>query len=154
AVRQSARLAPVPGRGTVAGRTGRRNQRLHSPRAVYRLAERAVPRLAHRPRLAGVGLMQLRDLICRYPLFAALGPAALDAWLPSAEELVVGLGETLFQTGTAGEHAYLVQEGRVRVLRPTKSGREVPLGSYRFGDVFGEYALLPPGKNTATCRSA
>src|SRR5262249_19586141 len=32
--------------------------------------------------------------------------------------------------------------------------RELSLGMLLPGDVFGEYALLPPGNNTATCRTA
>jgi len=32
--------------------------------------------------------------------------------------------------------------------------REITLGTLLPGDVFGEYALLPPGRNTATCRTS
>jgi RNA polymerase sigma factor (sigma-70 family) len=63
------------------------------------------------------------------------------------------VGETLFHAGTPGAHVYLIREGRVRVLRETKGGREVSFGTYGPGDLFGEYALLAPGKNTATCRA-
>src|SRR5262249_6306957 len=47
----------------------------------------------------------------------------------------------------------LVCRGKVRILR--QSGRrELSLGMLLPGDAFGEYALLPPGLNTATCRTA
>src|SRR4051812_19640215 len=98
--------------------------------------------------------MAARDSLYRYPLFATLEPAALDAWLASGEVRTVELGETLFQAGTPGCHVYLVQAGRVRVLRLTKEGRELVLGTFGPGELFGEYALLPPGLNTATCRVA
>jgi CRP-like cAMP-binding protein len=98
--------------------------------------------------------MEARDLLRRYPLFAVLCPGSLAAWLASAETRSVELGETLFQAGTPGRYAYLVQSGRVRVLRAAKQGREIVLGTFGPGELFGEYALLPPGLNTATCRVA
>ncbi len=89
----------------------------------------------------------------RYPLFALLEPAWLTAWFSSGERLTVQTGEVLFQAGTRGRHVYLLEDGKVRVLRAAKAG-EVSFGAYQPGDVFGEYALLPPGLNTATCRAA
>ncbi len=89
----------------------------------------------------------------RFPLFRVLGPEALAGWLAQGEQRSVELGDTLFQAGTPGRDVFLVLEGRVRVARPTSAGREVSLGSLGPGDVFGEYALLPPGLNTATCRA-
>jgi CRP-like cAMP-binding protein len=60
---------------------------------------------------------------------------------------------TLFQENTPGAWVHLVLDGRVRIVR--QSGRrELSLGMLLPGDVFGEYALLPPGSNTATCRTA
>ena len=46
------------------------------------------------------------DALLRYPLFALLCPAALDAWAAAGEERAVALGETLLQAGTPGRHAY------------------------------------------------
>ena len=83
------------------------------------------------------------DALRRYPLLAALGPDRLGPWLASAYPTAADIGETLFQAGTPGEHVYLVEEGRVRVLRPGKEGREISLGTYGPSDLFGEYALLP-----------
>jgi CRP-like cAMP-binding protein len=60
---------------------------------------------------------------------------------------------TLFQENTPGSWVHLIHQGRVRIVR--QSGRrELSLGMLQAGDVFGEYALLPPGNNTATCRTA
>jgi RNA polymerase sigma factor (sigma-70 family) len=98
--------------------------------------------------------MAPHDALRRYPLLAALGAGRLGPWLASAQPITADIGETLFQAGTPGEHVYLVEEGRVRVLRPGKGGREISLGAYGPGDLIGEYALLPPGNNTATCRTS
>jgi CRP-like cAMP-binding protein len=91
-------------------------------------------------------------LLRRYPLFALLQPRQLESWLASAQALTAATGETLLQAGTVGVWAYLLLEGQVRVVRPSDKGGEVSLGRLEAGDLFGEYALLPPGKNTATCR--
>ena len=89
--------------------------------------------------------MQLREAIRRYPLFNLLKPAWLKACLDLAETVPVEMGETLFQATTRGRYAYLVETGRVRVLQVTASGREVSVGSFGPGELFGEYALVPPG---------
>lgn len=95
------------------------------------------------------------DALQRYPLFAALGRPWLRGWLHAGTVAPAELGDTLFHAGTPGQSVYLVLQGRVRVLRPGKLLRqEVVLGCYGPGAAFGEYALLPPGLNTATCRAA
>jgi ATP-binding cassette subfamily B protein len=75
-------------------------------------------------------------------------------WLASGSQATFQTGETIFQQGTPGSWAYLVLEGKVRVVRTTAGGRDVALGTMSAGEVFGEYALLRPGLNTATCRAA
>jgi CRP-like cAMP-binding protein len=92
-------------------------------------------------------------LLARYPLFRLLSARQLGDWLAAAQEIDCAAGVTLFQEDTPGAWAYLVRAGRVRIVR--QSGRrELSLGMLLPGDVFGEYALLPPGSNTATCRTA
>jgi subfamily B ATP-binding cassette protein HlyB/CyaB len=89
----------------------------------------------------------------RYPLFALLGTEKLRAWLECGFVQGVATGETVFQAGTAGTWAYLVLEGGVRVLHSPRKDRDVTLGVFGVGELFGEYALLPPHYNTATCRA-
>jgi CRP-like cAMP-binding protein len=89
----------------------------------------------------------------RYPLFRLLSPGQLDDWVAAGQEFTCATGETIFQENTPGAWVYLIREGRVRILRES-GGRELTLGILGAGDVFGEYALLPPGQNTATCRAA
>ena len=99
--------------------------------------------------------MATAEALLRYPLFAVLGVGGLSAWLESGEVMTVQTGETLLQEGTPGQHVWLLLTGRVRVVRVLRQGkgREVPLGVFGPGEVFGEYALLPPYLNTATCRA-
>ena len=92
-------------------------------------------------------------LLARYPLFRLLSPRQLHDWLAAEQEIDCPSGFTLFQENTPGAWVHLVLDGRVRIVR--QSGRrEVSLGMLLPGDAFGEYALLPPGSNTATCRTA
>jgi ATP-binding cassette subfamily B protein len=92
-------------------------------------------------------------LLARYPLFRLLSARQLDDWIASGKEIACATGETIFQENTPGAWVYPVRDGKVRILRES-ARRELTLGMLRAGDVFGEYALLPPGRNTATCRTA
>src|SRR5215472_3149111 len=92
-------------------------------------------------------------LLTRYPLFRLLSAQQLDDWIASGQEIACATGETIFQENTPAAWVYLVREGKVRVLRQSGQ-RELTLGTLHAGDVFGEYGLLPPGRNTATCRTA
>lgn len=95
----------------------------------------------------------VRHHLGRHPLFRLLSPRQLDEWIAAGQEFTCATGETIFQENTSGAWIYLVQDGRVRIVRES-GARELTLGMLSAGDVFGEYALLPPGQNTATCRTA
>src|SRR5581483_1187715 len=99
-------------------------------------------------------MMAAPEALFQYPLFAVLGPRVLEAWAAGAETFQVQRGQTLLQAGEQGEHLYVVFSGQVRVLRHGTDNRDVPLGVFGAGEVFGEYALLPPYLNTATCRAS
>ena len=90
--------------------------------------------------------------LVRHPLFALLKPQQIESWLANGEELDFATGETVFREGTSGIWMYLILEGMVRVMRRNKEGKDLSLGTFSPGELFGEYAILPPGKNTATCR--
>jgi CRP-like cAMP-binding protein len=94
-----------------------------------------------------------RTLLARYPLFRLLTTQQMDDWLACGQDIDAPSGVTIFQENTPGAWVYLVRAGRVRIVRES-GAREVSLGMLQPGDVFGEYALLPPGQNTATCRTA
>ncbi len=58
-------------------------------------------------------------------------------------------GEVIFEAGAPAAEAYLLQEGRVRLIKRAGS-RERSLRVVRPGDLFGEYALLPGATRTST----
>ena len=58
-----------------------------------------------------------------------------DNWIAAGRDIACATGETIFQDNTPGAWAYLVREGRVRILRES-GGRELTLGMLGVGDVF------------------
>jgi CRP-like cAMP-binding protein len=94
-----------------------------------------------------------KALLARYPLCRLLSPPQFDDWLAAGQHYDCTSGVTIFQENTPGAWVYLVETGRVRIVRQAGT-REITLGMLQPGDLFGEYALLPPGRNTATCRTA
>jgi CRP/FNR family cyclic AMP-dependent transcriptional regulator len=58
-------------------------------------------------------------------------------------------GEVIFEAGAPSPEAYLLQEGRVRLIKRAGS-RERSLRVVRPGDLFGEYALVPGTSRSST----
>jgi CRP-like cAMP-binding protein len=99
-------------------------------------------------------MTSLRDEIGRrYPLLNVLPKTAVDEWLALGQQAHAAAGETLFREGSLGGWAYLLRSGRIRVLRAGRAGADLTVGFLGPGDLFGEYALVPPHRATATCRT-
>lgn len=63
---------------------------------------------------------------------------------------VFAAGEAIFRAGQPGYSAYLVQSGRVDLIREKPDGEVLHLRSVGPGEVFGELALLTGGNRQAT----
>ncbi|WP_374632313.1 cyclic nucleotide-binding domain-containing protein [Ferrovibrio sp.] len=59
-------------------------------------------------------------------------------------------GDLIFRQGSDGSTAYLLQSGRVDLIRDTEDGQHLMLRQLRPGDVFGEMALLRAAPRFAT----
>lgn len=92
-------------------------------------------------------------LLSRYPLFALLTPKQLNRWIAEGYELTFSTGETIFQEGTAGVWVYLIIQGKIRIVKKSKTNSLVSIGVVGPNEIIGEYALLTPHNNTATCRA-
>jgi CRP-like cAMP-binding protein len=57
------------------------------------------------------------------------------------DRVVLQPGEFLFKEGEPGERAYVIQEGKIDILKSTTDG-EVVLGTIEKGGIFGEMALI------------
>lgn len=63
---------------------------------------------------------------------------------------VFAAGETIFRSGQPGYNAYLVQSGRIDLVRELPDGMEEKLRSVGPGEVFGELAILTGGNRLAS----
>lgn len=80
-------------------------------------------------------------LLARFPVFAQLPPATLDALLAAAPVRRVPAGSVLFEPHMRCEGFPLILEGSVRVAKTSPEGREIVL--YRVGP--GEACILSGG---------
>ena len=79
------------------------------------------------------------------PLFATLDEADLELLAGVAREAEAADGETLMTEGEPGSALYAIESGTARVTLI-----DVPLATFGPGDVFGEMAVIAPGRRTAT----
>jgi SulP family sulfate permease len=75
-------------------------------------------------------------------LLEGLGPAELAALERQVRTLAVGDGQPVFRAGDPGDALFLVRLGRVRIVVPAAGGRELRIGVFGRGDVFGELAFV------------
>lgn len=66
------------------------------------------------------------------------------------ERRAFGDGDLVFRQGSEGSTAYLLQSGRIDLIRETDTGDHLVLRQLQPGDVFGELALLRAAPRFAT----
>lgn len=69
------------------------------------------------------------------------------------ERRVCQEGTTIFREGDRGDCAYIVQKGRVEIVK-SSGGSEIVIGAVGEGGIFGEMALLDDQPRMATARAA
>ncbi|MEM7406914.1 MAG: cyclic nucleotide-binding domain-containing protein [Pseudomonadota bacterium] len=85
-------------------------------------------------------------------LFGAVDPSALEFLLQHTEELELEAGDTVFHEQDAGTQMYVLESGRVAVLKSWQ-GIERQLAVLGPGDCFGEMALMDFQRRSATVRA-
>lgn len=65
----------------------------------------------------------------------------------------VKAGAFVFREGDTGQHAFVVQSGRVTIEKTGKDGKPVKLGSLQSGAIFGEMALVDNSPRMAAARA-
>ncbi len=74
----------------------------------------------------------------------------LGPWLrEGAGRKRVGRGAILYRPGEAADPLYIVEEGLVKISVCSSSGRDLTLGLYGPGEVFGEESVLEDGRRMA-----
>src|SRR6185503_5457682 len=92
----------------------------------------------------GAARQQDVDLLRGIPMFAPLGPAAIDRLACALVPVHAHPGSVVVQQGDPGDHFYIVTSGRVAV---SVDGRQVR--DETVGESFGEIALLRSVPRTA-----
>mgnify|MGYP005845931189 CR=1 FL=1 len=88
----------------------------------------------------------------KIPPFANLSAADLERLCEMVEEVRLMPGEVLFTEGSAGDHAFVIKEGEVEIIK-LSGGREVLLAVRRAGEVIGEMSLLESAPRFATVKA-
>ncbi len=82
--------------------------------------------------------------------FGHLQSDLLQAYSGHFERLLLKKGEVLFSEGEAGDYAYVVDEGAIKVSRKDLSGSQLILATLDRGEIFGELALIDTNPRSAT----
>lgn len=93
--------------------------------------------------------LPLLQLLRQTELFGALDETDLPACAEAFRKVSFDSGRVLFMTGDAGDRAYLVAEGMVRLTLATSAGRELNVRMAGPGELIGEIAVLDSGPRTA-----
>lgn len=92
------------------------------------------------------------DHLATVPLLRELPRSTLEELAASTQERQYDPGETIVEIGQPGRSLFLVLDGRVQVVFPTRTG-DFELASLGPGEFFGEMALLNGMPRSATVRA-
>ena len=70
--------------------------------------------------------------------------------LPGAKVSTHEMGDTIFREGSKATNCYVITEGKVRILKRTHKGEEIPLGLVKPGEFLGEMAMLSGERRSAS----
>lgn len=94
----------------------------------------------------------MSEFLRNVPLFAEMSEADLDRLCELAREVRLAAGETLFEEGSQGDAAYVIEEGELEILKKD-GGKNVLLAVRQRGDVIGEMSLLEDAPRMASARA-
>ncbi len=86
--------------------------------------------------------MDQLDLLSKVPLFKSLPREDLVNLLELFRTQRVKAGEVLFRKGSEGTTLYIIEDGAVKIVLPSRLGDEMIITIFAQGDFFGEIALL------------
>jgi CRP-like cAMP-binding protein/rhodanese-related sulfurtransferase len=81
--------------------------------------------------------------------FLQLPPANIQAMFMRMQEIPVSAGDTIIKQGDDGDYYYIINKGKCKVTKPSKTATELTLATLSDGDAFGEEALLSEAKRNA-----
>ena len=81
--------------------------------------------------------------------FLQIPPANIQSMFMRIQEVPVSAGETIIKQGDDGDFYYIINKGKCKVTKPSKTATELTLATLSDGDAFGEEALLTDAKRNA-----
>jgi len=90
-----------------------------------------------------------RAVLRDHPLFAALGPGAIDRLASYAHSKSLSAGTTIFAKGDPGTSLFAVCSGTVKISNHSTDGKDAVFNLINVGEIFGEIALLDGQPRTA-----
>ncbi len=95
---------------------------------------------------------ELVDRLQRMPIFGAIREDTLQFLLDRACRIEVDAGSWFFREGDPAESMFVLESGRVQVLRRAPE-RDIVLCEFASGDCFGEMALMDLHPRSASVRA-
>src|SRR5882757_335070 len=92
------------------------------------------------------------EIMRRSSAFKFLSEEHFGALEPLLQEEHFEFGDVIVRQDDPADSFYLLTHGRARALKVKPDGEEIPLGSLKPGDSFGEAALADGGMRSATVR--
>ena len=86
--------------------------------------------------------MQAPELLANIPLFRGLSLEVLDDLAKRLRMLKARKGDVLFRKESEGTTLYIIQDGAIKIVLPSKLGEEMIVTIFAKGDFFGEMSLL------------
>src|SRR6059036_640369 len=96
--------------------------------------------------------IQDSEILRRSSVFRFLSDEHFDAIEPLLQEEHYDFGDVIVKQDDQADSFYILTRGRARALKIKADGEEIPLGSLKPGDSFGEAALAEGGTRNATVR--
>ena len=83
-----------------------------------------------------------QQLLNKIPLFNSLSDSDLENLSQSVRLQSLKKGQTLFRKGDEGSSLYIIKQGTIKIVLPSRLGDEVIVTIFSEGDFFGEMALF------------
>lgn len=97
-------------------------------------------------------IVRQTEMLRRLAIFGALRVDSIELLLDQSTEKRVAAGDHFFREGDTGNAVYVLQSGRVEVVRDWH-GESIDLGTLGPGDCFGEMALIDFQPRSASVRA-
>ena len=82
------------------------------------------------------------EILSTNRIFAGLFDDDMEFLLSLTFSGTIRRRQLIYQPGDTSEAVYLIKSGRIKIYKLTEEGREIIMGMYQTGDIFGEMAFV------------